>query len=293
MDTSKQNLSLKDLEVKRAKVNGSDIRYVEKGSGEPVVFVHGAVTDLRIWLGQVELLSEKYRAISYSRRTHWPGLANGSDVPYTRKLHSDDLLELLRGLDFEKAHLVGHSFGASVALLAALEQPDRIASLTLGEPSPFLSLLEQADFDLIAKQKGVFDKAMLVAEVTSADAAVRQFLSEIVGADVLDQLPRDVRTIVLDNAASLRPMLSHYYESPPIGPERWNDLEMPVLLISGELSPKASSIGNERLHRCIPGSRWETLASASHGLHIEDPDQFGRLLTNFLSEVGVNARGAA
>ena len=45
----------------------------------------------------------------------------------------------------KKAHLVGHSFGAAIALLAAIERPDLVLTLTLGEPSPFLGLFDAAE----------------------------------------------------------------------------------------------------------------------------------------------------
>ena len=55
-----------------ANVNGVALEYRENGSGEPVVMVHGALSDYRIWQVQREALGRKYRAISYSLRYQWP-----------------------------------------------------------------------------------------------------------------------------------------------------------------------------------------------------------------------------
>ena len=58
-------------------------------SGEPLVFVHGSLEDLRIWRRQVELFSAHYRVVTYSRRYHHPTPAPGAGDPaYTAALHA-------------------------------------------------------------------------------------------------------------------------------------------------------------------------------------------------------------
>ena len=53
-------------------VNGARLEYTDAGRGEPLIFVHGSLEDLRIWRRQVELFSAHYRVIAYSRRYHHP-----------------------------------------------------------------------------------------------------------------------------------------------------------------------------------------------------------------------------
>lgn len=269
--------------VKRVPVNGTTLAYIEKGNGEPVVFVHGAITDLRIWLNQVDFFSNSYRAISYSRRGHWPDHQIEDARPYSRSVHAEDLAGFLKALDLGKVHLVGHSFGGAIALLTALQHPELVRSLVLGEPSPFVDLLDDSEVNLITKQKVGFEEAYLLAKGRNADAAIRQFLKTIVGADVLDQLPPAARVAVMENAPTLAPMLERYFVSPPLSCGQLKSVTAPTLLIAGEFSPTIAVRSNGRLNNCLPNSAEATLYSVSHGLHIESPDEFNQLVSDFLA----------
>jgi non-heme chloroperoxidase len=288
MQATKDLFEIGNLPLKFQPVDGTSLGYIEKGDGDAVVFVHGALTDLRIWLDQVELFSHKFRAISYSRRCHWPAGHPEHPRPYSRSLHAKDLIDFLDALDIKKAHLVGHSYGGAVALLAAIERPELISSLTLGEPSPFLGLFDASEADLISGQKIGFDEARLLGQIGRPDAAIRKFLSVIVGADVLDQLTPIVRSIILENASTLLPMLEHYYDSSPVSCDRLKKMKMTAhtLLVRGELSPRLALISNNKLSDCLPNSRESILRSTSHGLHIEDPAAFNRVVLDFLEGLG-------
>ena len=285
MQTKLDVSTVTDQAIRSMPVEGASLAYIEQGSGVPVVFVHGAITDLRIWLDQVGHFSDRYRAISYSRRTHWPAQhKDAPESPYMRSLHAKDLIGFLDGLRLKRVHLVGHSFGGSIALLVALERPDLVATLVLGEPSPFLGLFDESDVGPLSKQRLGFDEAILIARGGNLEGAVRQYLKVIVGADVLDQLSNAARRIVLDNSSTLVPMLEHYYESPAISREGLTKTKIPTLLISGEFSPRLGLISNGKLQNCLPNSTEAVLYSTSHGLHIENPSGFDHVVLKFLAE---------
>ena len=77
-------------------VNGAALEYIERGNGTPIVFVHGAASDHRTWHGQLSAFGDSFRAISYSRRYHWPNepIADGSSYALDEQV--DDLAHLLR-----------------------------------------------------------------------------------------------------------------------------------------------------------------------------------------------------
>jgi pimeloyl-ACP methyl ester carboxylesterase len=282
MKTKQAIQTASGLSVSAIEVNGTNLNYIEKGSGEAVVFIHGAVSDLRTWLDQIEAFSENYRAISYSRRYYEPNEKASETAEYSRELHTTDLIEFLKRLGLEKAHLVGHSYGASVALMAALKNPELVASLTLGEPSPFSTLLSETELSLLNEQKTAFGKAMRLAENGNKESAVREFLHTVVGVDVLPLLPEERRAVVLENQDTLLPMLRTYYDLPPVNFEKLKFLNIPTLIITGELSPKISRVTNEAINKCLPDSRVKILKCASHGLQIENPAGFNQLVLEFL-----------
>lgn len=282
MQTTRTIQTANGLPVKQAEVNGTRLNYIAQGSGETVVFIHGAVSDFRTWTEQIELFSKNYRAVSYSRRYHQPNADADTTVEYSRLSQTDDLIEFLKSTGLEKAHLVGHSYGASIALMAALKNPGLVKSLTLGEPSPFPALLNETGKSLLNEQKQGFDKAVQLAENGNQEAAVRHFLHTVVGVNVLPLLPEKRRAVVLENAGTLLPMLKSYYDFPPINCEQLGFLNTPTLLITGELSPKISRVANEAINRCLPNSKVEILKGASHGLQIENFDGFNQIVLDFL-----------
>lgn len=279
-------------QVKEIEANGTNLAYIEQGAGEPVIFIHGAVSDFRTWLEQIGVFSKNYRAISYSRRYHQPNGSNGDQSDYSRDLHAADLVGFIKALDLGKAHLIGHSYGASIALMAALDYPELVGSLILGEPSPFPSLLNKDGIRLLSEQKAKFDESIRLAEKGDEESAVREFLQAVVGVDVLGLLPDERRSVVLENADTLLPMLRNYYESPMLSGKQLKRINVPTLLVTGEFSPRIARVSNEMINRCLPNSKTVILQGASHGLQIENPEGFNRLTLNFLAAI-TNLNGLA
>lgn len=111
-----------------------ELHYIEHGQGEPLILLHGGQGDYRSWGPQMKAFSQRYRAISYSRRYHYP-----NDNPLTSQNHSayveaDDLTAFIRKLKLGRVHLIGTSYGAFTALALAVKHPEMVRSLVLAEP---------------------------------------------------------------------------------------------------------------------------------------------------------------
>jgi len=120
--------------IKNVRVNGVELHYLEKGSGMPVVLIHGGLGDYREWNPQIERISSHYRVVAYSRRYNYPN--NNAEIPpdHSAIVEARDLVALLDALKLERVHIVGYSYGALTALFFATEHPERVRSLTLAEP---------------------------------------------------------------------------------------------------------------------------------------------------------------
>ncbi|WPO39074.1 alpha/beta hydrolase [Tardiphaga sp. 42S5] len=110
--------------------DGTQLYYEEVGAGSPVVFVHEYAGDYRTWEPQLRYFSRSYRCVTYSQRGYPP-----SDVPtdparYGQDIARDDVIALMDALKINKAHIVGHSMGASTALHVGIHYPDRCLSVT-------------------------------------------------------------------------------------------------------------------------------------------------------------------
>ena len=117
----------------KALANGIQLHYQQFGEGPPVVMIHGITGNLAVWhLEIVPALMSEYRITTYDLRGH-----GYSDVPptgYTTADHATDLKHLLDTLGIPRAHVVGHSFGADIALHFTILFPERVDRLVLVEP---------------------------------------------------------------------------------------------------------------------------------------------------------------
>jgi pimeloyl-ACP methyl ester carboxylesterase len=119
--------------LNRASLDGVDLEYEVSGTGEPVVFIHGAfIADIFRPLLAEPSLAGRYRLILYHRRGYADSSRASGPVSVARQ--AADCRSLLRYLGVERAHLVGHSYGGDVALQLALESPGVVHSLALLEP---------------------------------------------------------------------------------------------------------------------------------------------------------------
>ena len=120
--------------TKEINVNGMTMTYVEEGSGQPIVFVHGAVSDLRAWEPIREAISAKYRFIAPTQRYFGRGDWADKGEKFGTATHAADIAAFIKALGLGPVHLVGWSMGASVATVVALENPELVQSVVLFEP---------------------------------------------------------------------------------------------------------------------------------------------------------------
>jgi pimeloyl-ACP methyl ester carboxylesterase len=105
--------------------NGLRLHYQATGDGPPLVLIHGLTGNLAVWhLKIVPLLSDHFRVVTYDLRGH--GYSDMPPTGYSADDMAEDLLELTDALGIERPVLVGHSYGADIALHYAVQHPDRV-----------------------------------------------------------------------------------------------------------------------------------------------------------------------
>lgn len=106
------------------------LRYRDIGQGEPVILLHGLTRSLADWTGFADTLARDHRVIALDVR----GFGKSTRFSDPARLGSQmaaDIVRLLDHLDIPRAHLAGHSMGASIAAKVATLHPDRVRSVTL------------------------------------------------------------------------------------------------------------------------------------------------------------------
>ncbi len=277
-------------------VNDYAFKYIEKGRGDPVVFVHGSVSDYRTWADQMEAVSKEYRAITYSRRFHWPNreITDGED--YSMQQHVSDLDAILSPLE-QPVHLIGHSYGAFICLLLAMKSPNRIRSLVLAEPpaitlfvsnspktSEILKLLLTRPKTAIALVKlgsrGI-EPATKAIERDQVKKAVEIFGTAVLGAEAYSNLSEARMEQVYQNVIKAEFMGSGF---PPLEAKKIRSIDIPTLLISGENSPKIFPLLLDRLQQLLPNARQKVIPGASHISHEDNPEGFNQNILSFIEE---------
>jgi pimeloyl-ACP methyl ester carboxylesterase len=113
--------------------NGISFHYQQIGEGPDVVMIHGLTGNLAIWhLEIIPALMDRYRFTTYDLRGH--GYSDMPPTEYRTVDHAGDLSNLLDKLGIESAYIVGHSFGADIALHFTILYPQRVRRLILIEP---------------------------------------------------------------------------------------------------------------------------------------------------------------
>jgi pimeloyl-ACP methyl ester carboxylesterase len=276
-------------QVKTIEVNGTELHYVERGEGEPVVFVHGGLGDFRTWLPQVESFSICYRAISYSRRAHYP---NAWPPDYTLALlllHVEDLAALIEGLGLGRTHIVANSYGSYISLHLALKYPHMVSALALAEPPlhPLLRTLPGGEEMFDSFMHSAWGPAGEAFRHGDLEGGVRLFIEGAVGPGEWDKLSPRAREAMLKDAPELAIATHTPFEvhMPPLTCDDLAHIEAPVLLMRGEHSPHMYTLINNELARCLPRVEQAVIPGASHVLHVHNQEEHDRVVLEFLLSV--------
>ena len=274
------------MDISRVEINGASLACMERGSGSPVVMVHGSLGDYRTWDQQVGPFSQRYRIVVPSRRYHWPNEAPVDGTPYRLMQHVEDLAALIEALDRGPADIVGTSYGAMTTLTLATIRPDLMRSIVLTEP-PLIPWLDALP--------GGREVARVFVEETMRPAGaaltrgeqvegVRLFLDGVLGAGAFDRIPAPVKAAIMENTAALRSELTSPLEEyfSGVTPDDCGRLALPALLVRGERSPRMFGMILEELARRIPGAAWVTIPAASHSPHSQNPSAYNEAVLAFL-----------
>jgi pimeloyl-ACP methyl ester carboxylesterase len=291
------------------KIQGTELHYTDRGSGEPVVLVHGSASDRRTWQLQEEAFAENFRVISFSRRYHWPNAPISEAAEYSMAEHVADLQQLLQALDAEPAHLVGHSYGAFLCLLLAVHDPSLVRTLVLAEP-PAITLFVSSTPRPPELLKLLVTRPRTAAAVIRFGAkgvgpaceafrkgdlleGVRIFGDAVFGPGGYDRLPEARKEQVHENIGNVRAELL----GPgflPLEAESLRRLDLPTLLLTAERSIALFHRLADRVEELLPDVERVQIPGASHMMHEDNPEAYNRAVVQFLEQhCGTSADASA
>ena len=268
------------------------LHYEETGTGTPVIFAHEFAGDHRSWEPQVRHFSRRYRCITYDARGYPP-----SDVPedferYSQERARDDIRAVLDGLNIRRAHVVGLSMGAFAALHFGLAYGERALSITVAgggygsHPAHYKAFQEacRTHVDLIRKE----GMAKFVAEYGYNPTRVQFQNKDPRGfAEFVRQLAEH------SPLGSANTMLGYQVRRPSIYDltGEMSRMKVPTLIMAGdEEEPCLEAC--LLMKRCISTAGLAVLPRSGHGINLEEPALFNRLLEDFFHQVEAGRWGA-
>ena len=266
--------------MKHLKSGGIEIAYLDEGKGPCVILGHCSSASHKQWLPLIDALKGDWRVLApdfsgYGRSALWP-----ADKTFTGEADVDVLLALAKKTK-GRLHLVGHSYGAALALEAALKLGDRVKCLVLVEPVSFHLLRQEGRPEWAeVEQLGL---AVLEPVAKGNDrAAAQAFMTYWLGRWRWWLSPERFKTAI----AATIPKVALEFTVPLDATTTLQDyakIAAPTLLIAGSKTRAPARAVVDLLAGALPHAELVTLKGAGHMSPFTHPAELNRAILAFLA----------
>lgn len=265
--------------------DGVKLHYEEAGTGMPIVFAHEFAGDLRSWEPQFAHFSRRYRCIAYNARGYTPSDVPGSMERYSQDLARDDVLAVLDGLNIKRAYVVGLSMGGFASLHFGIKYSARALGLVVAG----------CGYGAVPAQREVFQQsaranAKLILEEGMAKFAAT-YGHNATRLQLRDKDPRGFALYIkylTEHSAqgSANTMLGYQARRPSLYDlkKEMAGITAPTLVVCGDEDDATLEPGL-LMKRTIPKMGLVVLPRSGHGLNLEDPALFNRIVEDFFHQV--------
>jgi len=252
-----------------------------RGAGEPVVLLHwGVCANWAAPLLAAPALSERYRLLAYHRAGF--GASRRPPGPLSMADHAEHCALLMRELGIERAHVVGHSSSAAIALQLALDAPEVVHTLVLMDAArPAPATETQAAF-----AREVAGPAVERYRAGDSAAAVDTWLRGVFGSSYREALERGLPgayDAAVGDADAFFAQELPALQAWTFTPEAAGRIGQPALLVLGEHSAPTFAERRELLQAWLPSAEAFELPGATHLLHGENADGLAEALAAFFA----------
>lgn len=254
----------------------SGTAWSSRGEGESIVFIHGVGMNQSVWAPQVEGLCDSFRVIVYDMLGHGQSRLDpdASDIGD----YAHQLVGLLDDLSIDRAHVVGHSMGALIALEMAVAHGARCKSVMAlngvycRTAEQRASVQARAD-DLLAKGKPL-----------SVEGTISRWFGDPVPAQ--DQAAADLCTQLLTDVPwqGYARAYDIFARSDERHQGRLQGIAVPTLIATGELDPNSSPAMSEAMYACISGAELRILSQQRHMMSLIAVDEVNAMVRRFATQ---------
>lgn len=254
--------------------DGTRIAYWREGQGPPLLLVHGGASDHMAWYFVAPLLARDFEVFTYDRRGRGE---SGDTLPYGVEREVEDVVAMLNAIG-QPAHLVGHSAGGILALLAA-EHVSNLLSLTLYEPAFVVEgTRERPSYEVLGKMKSLLSEG-------NRDELIRMVMRETLGLpeseiDAMSAGPGWEHLLAVAHAV---PYDWELWMERMDG-ERAGTVRTRALLLMGSESPAWLQAGTKAVAAALPCARLQVLAGQEHLATMTAPELFAEAVASFANQ---------
>lgn len=268
--------------VKGLDIDGYNLEYVDTGDGEPIVFVHGAISDYRTWAAYLQPISESARYVSYSRRHYgtqeWPEDAPEQDDQIQ---HASDLATLIESLDAGPVHLVSWSNGGKTVAVLGATRPELIKSITQFEPVLSGKIMEGIEEAVEPGESFSAGWVPVGASLESNDQheAARRMFEHVFEMQPggFASIPAENQQIVLDNARTI-PLIFNDVTDDLYTCDYVGKTTAPTTVVVGEQTNKWWQLMSKEVAECHENGQLITMAGVNHIGPVADVEAFTEIV---------------
>jgi 3-oxoadipate enol-lactonase len=257
-----------------AEASGIRIAWERRGSGPPLLLIHGLGYGRWGWEPVVDELAEAHDVVLFDNRG--VGESDAPAGPYSARMLAEDAVAVLDAAGLERTHVVGTSLGGMVALQVALDWPDRVDRLVLACTTPGGELsapMPEQTVRLIQESPALPREVAMRRGVENALAP---------GAD-----PAMVDRIMEHRVATAQPLAAWLAQAAAgMSFDVWDrvgEIAAPTLVLTGDLDVVVDPRNAELLAELIPGARLEVFPGTGHLFFWEEPERFVQVVREFLA----------
>ncbi|MFD2443724.1 alpha/beta fold hydrolase [Bacillus sp. CGMCC 1.16607] len=258
------------------KLSNVEMYYEMAGAGEPLLLIHGIDSDSRMWEPQFNEFSQHFQTIRIDLRGFGKTIMPAGEFQLL-----DDLYDLLNELKIEKAHILGYSYGGTVAPSFTIKYPEKVKSLILtsagmvghrwsDEVSVYFKRFQET------YSENNYEEMMKLLKWKSVYGPYRkeEGLDEI--CQLLDQMFLHALAIVPRDGKPL-----------PTGDTRelLHTINVPTLILVGELDFEDYHQMADFYHQQIQNSQIVVVPNVAHFMNLENPKLFNQTVINFLNDL--------
>jgi pimeloyl-ACP methyl ester carboxylesterase len=257
-----------------AEASGVRIAWERRGSGPPLLLIHGLGYARWGWEPVVDELAEAHEVVLFDNR----GIGDSEAPlgPYSARMLAEDAVAVLDAAGLERAHVLGTSLGGMVALQVALDWPERVDRLVLACTTPggeSAAPMPEQTVRLIQESPGLPREVAMRRGVENALAP---------GAD-----PAMIERIMEHRVATAQPLAAWLAQAAAgVSFDVWDrvgEISARTLVLTGDLDVVVDPRNSALLAEMIPGARLETFPGAGHLFFWEEPEPFVQVVKEFLA----------